>query len=468
MKKALASSFVVLACCMQAMAQGAAAKDPLEFIARAERLFAATQNEDGILLLWDALELLRQHPEQPTSAAGIAAALKLLQANDPLHGDRLAAFTAFARTQVDLATLYRGKKWHSAAAAQLNVADRFDPTAGTKERAQFDAAKAKSAEPPVAATPTLLQRESVLRGFGPWQERGDTLECGAHEAQTGWFDWIVNAKHADCELSVEFRSSDPKAAHDCALLVGVDSSPFYQVIAAYYPEDTCYDLVIFEHTDSDAKRLVNRDVQVLPTPDGFHRLTFRVQGTILYARLDAAPPLEVKVADAPRGHFGLTVGIKNQASVPITLRNLRIGPWPPLTEEEAKLEANAATRERVTKTIDAANGLIKAKPEVATLRLRATRGDLNTLPASALRSSLTKTIEDLLNKSDLLHPRWKKVAQEGARSLIAIADRYAAARQVRAAGRLVTMAAGVDPEGCAARLIAASQAVEAWEKEHKR
>jgi len=30
------------------------------------------------------------------------------------------------------------------------------------------------------------------------------------------------------------------------------------------------------------------------------------------------------------------------------------------------------------------------------------------------------------------------------------------------------MAAGVDPEGCAARLIAASQAVEAWEKEHKR
>src|SRR5262245_21622086 len=303
MKKALATSVAALACCMQGMAQRVVAADPLELIARAERLVAATEKEDGILLVWDALELLRQHPEQPTSGAGTAAALKLLQGNDPLHGDRLAAFTAFARTQVDLATLYRGKKWYSVAAIQLDVADRFDPTAGTKERAQLAAVKPKSAEPPVAETPTLLQRASVLRAFGPWQERGDTLECGAHEAQTEWFDWIVNAKHADCELSVEFRSSDPKAAHDCALLVGVDSSPFYQVIAAYYPEDACYDLVIFEYTDSDGKRLVNRDVQALPTADGFHRLTFRVQGTHLYARLDAAPPVEARVADAPRGHF---------------------------------------------------------------------------------------------------------------------------------------------------------------------
>jgi hypothetical protein len=468
MKKALASSFAALACCLQGMAQGAAAKDPLEFIARAERLFAAAEQEDGILLLWDALELLRQQPEQPTSAGGTAAALKLLQGNDPLHGDRLAAFAAFARAQVDLAIVYRGKKWYSVAAAQLDVADRFDPTAGTKERAQLAAAKPKSAEPPVAETPTLLQRASVLRAFGPWQERGDTLECGAHEAKTEWFDWIVNATHADCELSVEFRSSDPKAAHDCALLVGVDSSPYYQVIAAYYPEDACYDLVIFEYTKSDSKRLVNRDVQVLRTADGFHRLTFRVQGTNLQARLDTAPPLEVKVADAPRGHFGLTVGISNQASVPITLRNLRIGPWPPPTDEDVRLEANAATQERVTKTIDAANWMIKTKPEVATLQLRSARRDVATLPAGVLRSNLTKTLEDLLNKSDLLHARWKKVAQEGARSLVGIADRYAAAGHKRAAHRLVKTAADVDPEGCAARLAAAKQAVEEWESAHKR
>ncbi|HEX6811421.1 MAG TPA: hypothetical protein VF384_07350 [Planctomycetota bacterium] len=468
MRKALASSFAAVACCMQGVAQSAAA-NPLELIVRAERSFAGAQNEDGILLLWDALELLRQQAMQPTSASGTAAASKLLQDNDPLHGERLAAFTAFARTQVDLAIVYRGKKWFSAAAVQLDVADRFDATAATRERAQLAAAKPKSADTALPETPTLLQRASAVRTDGPWQERGDTLECGAHEANTGWFEWIVDATHADCELSVEFRSSDPKAAHDCALLVGVDSHvPFYQVVAAYYAEDACYDLVIIEHKDGGAKSLGNHDVKLLPTASGFHRLTFRVQGTNLLARLDDAPALEVKVGDAPRGRFGLTVGLKNQASVPITLRDLRIGPWPPLTEEEVRTNANAATQQRVAKAIDTANWMIKTKPEVATLRLRAARRDLLTLPASVLRTSLTKTVEDLLNKSDLLYPRWKRMTQEGARSLVAVADRYAAAGQDRAALRLVAIAADVDPEGCAARLAAAKQAVEARGTERKR
>lgn len=54
------------------------------------------------------------------------------------------------------------------------------------------------------------------------------------------------------------------------------------------------------------------------------------------------------------------------------------------------------------------------------------------------------------------------------RSLITLADRYVAVGQVRAAGRLVELAAALDPETCGDRLAVARQAAAAWLQEHPR
>jgi len=58
--------------------------------------------------------------------------------------------------------------------------------------------------------------------------------------------------------------------------------------------------------------------------------------------------------------------------------------------------------------------------------------------------------------------------RERCHAFVALADRYATAGQVRAAHRLVVIAAELDPEGSAAKLAATRQAVEEWKKTNGR
>ena len=456
-----------------AVAQSPQSQDPLALVGRAEQLCAAPdkeEKEDAILLLWDAFEQLGARAAQPEGAAGLSTALALLQANDPLHGERLAACTAVARAHADLALLYRGKKWFATASQCLDLAERFDRVPAARERANLVAAWPKGLERPSSSAPardSLLQRSAALRAEGPWAERGDVLECGPHPANTPWYDWVLPGQHEDCELSIEFRSSDAKAGHDCALLVGLDSNTaFYQVIAAYYTDKAMYDLVILEHDAGKPAKLVGGAwVSPVATPDGFHRLTFRVHGDSLRAQLDSTPAVEVKASVVPRGRFGVTVGIHNQPSVAVTLRNLRCDPWPPLTEEAVRARAEAAAQKRIGQAVDSAPALLARKEaETAASALRAALRDADSLAVGAVRTNLTRSIEAMLAKADLLHPRRKKAGQDGARAFVALAERYATAGQLRAAHRLAVIAAELDPEGSAAKLAATRQAVEEWKK----
>ena len=206
-----------------ALSQEGQAANPFTLVANAERCLAQGATEDGILLLWDALDGFAARPDQSASAAGVRAALELLQGHDPLHGERLALLKAQARAQIDLALVYRGKKWGLSAADCLDLADRFEVGASHKERTQLQALPPGS-EPSVLEPRgySLLKRREAVRAVGPWHEVGDTLEFDRHPAKTGWYEWIIDAEHEDCELSVEFRSSDEKAAHDCSLHVGLD------------------------------------------------------------------------------------------------------------------------------------------------------------------------------------------------------------------------------------------------------
>ncbi|MFY9343600.1 MAG: hypothetical protein WAT39_13980 [Planctomycetota bacterium] len=451
------------------LAQEGQTVDPLELVARAERLVAESP-EDAILLLWAALERLGRSAE-PTSAAATTAALGLLQTHDPLHADRSAALIAQARAQVDLALLYRGKKWVLCAADCLDLADRFDATVSYKERAQL-------AKLPVGGEPSireprghsLLRRAEVVRAEGPWREAGDTLECGYHPAKTPWYEWILDGRHEDCELSVEFRSSDRKAGFDCALLVGLDNGDFfYQCIAAYYPDEGHFDVRLYERKGEAAESLASSWVASLPGPGDFHRLTLRVHGKKLRVQLDATPAFEATAQVVPRGRFGLTVGVDNQDSAPITLRNFERRPWPPLTEAAQRAIAQEVIRKRIVEGIDGANALMTRKePEAAARWLRVARRDAVNLDSGPLRTSLVKSIEDLLAKADLLHTRRQKVARDGVRAFVELADRYAAAGRVRAALRTVELAAWLDAEQCAVRLGLARQAVAAWRQQQGR
>jgi hypothetical protein len=155
--------------------------------------------------------------------------------------------------------------------------------------------------------------------------------------------------------------------------------------------------------------------------------------------------------------------------VPITLRNFERRPWPPLTEAEQRVIAQERVRKRIVEGIDGASALLNRKEqEAAARRLRVAGRDTMNLDAGPLRASLGKSIAELAPKADLLCARRLKVGQEGVRGLTALADRYVAVGQVRAACRLVELAAALDPEACGDRLALARQAVAKWQQEHGR
>jgi hypothetical protein len=445
------------------LAQAGEVVDPFTLIARAERAFTDAAADEGIVLLWSVIDQLAASPERAATAAGVAAVNALLRTHDPLDAERRAVLSACARAQLGLALLYRGKKWGRSALDCLDLADRFEPGASRKEREQLVAARLVNGEPSVLEPRgySLLQRHEAVRAEGPWREVGDTLECGAHPAQTPWYEWTIDARHEDCELAVEFRSSDPKAPHDCALLVGLDRDDwYYQCIAAYYAEDGRYDVGLFERKGTAAATIASASVAPLPGPDGFHRLTLRVHGKALRVQLDDAPALEANAKIAPRGRFGITVGLENQASVPITLRSFERRPWPPLSAAERHAIVQDGVRERIVEGIDGAGALLGRKePDAAAQRLRIAWRDTTSLDRGPLRASLAKAIDELAPKADLLHSRRQKVGHEGVRALTALADRYAAGGQVRAACRLVELAAALDPVASEARLAQARQAV---------
>lgn len=421
-------AFVSLVGANSVFAQEAPAtpEHPIEMVARAEELCAKGSKEAAIVLLWMALERFGKQAVDPASAAGTKAAMALLQTHDPLHGERQALYASHARARTELAGFYRGRKWYTFAGDQLDLADDFDSAIGQQERAALLRANAKPLAPSITEPKgySLLHRVETLRVNGPWVEWGDTLVCGAHKANKPFYEWTIDARHEDCELSVEF-SSQAGLGHDCSLLLGLDAAgPWYHFIAAYYADSGRYDLVLWENTDQGAKRIAWATVGSLPDADGFHRMSLRVHGKSLRAQLGAAKALEVDVKQPPRGRFGLAVGIDNQDSAPITLREFRLQPWPPLGEAEALARATAAAKARIAESITGAAVLIQRKePEAGARRLLVARQDALRLPPGALRDSLVQSTDEYLNKADSLRGQARRLDLDGARKLCAMADK---------------------------------------------
>lgn len=452
--------------------------EPVALVSRAEKLLKSKEVEDAVLLLWQALDLLSTLPANAVHDATALSARFLLAENDPREAQRRATFTSIAKQQVELAAAYRAKKWLDTAATRLVVADRFDRDAGVKERAAIEAARPKAnakeppAPPPKPAQPQLaplLQRANTEFVHGDWKESGDVLECQAPVNQH--FEWVTSAAHADHEVVVEFRPVDAKVEHNAVLAVGLAIQPGthnysgYRLQCAYYPKTNEYGLILFAVRGMAFESLGDAWVPAGTSTDGFRRLSIQVHGPRLRAQLDGGPPIEVATPADVRGKVGVLHGVADRPTCAVQFRNLRIDALPAdrPTDDELRAQQEAENQNAITVAVDEAKDLLaKKQPEPASLRLREALGRVRDLPAGVLRDNLHKSIGQMLAQADPLAPRRKKAAQTIASELVTLADEYAKAGLVRAAHVLVEDAAGFDPEGQAARLAAAEQAVRQW------
>lgn len=459
--------------------QPAAAADtePMRLVQRAEQLLGKGEVEDAVLLLWRALGELTALPEDPVRGACRLTAEHLLAEHDPRDAARLQVHASIARQQLTLAQAYKGRKWYETALGRCDVARRYDRGEADKVHAAIAAARPKAkaeaaaaaAEPDGERADRWLQRAETQFVSGDWRMVDGLLQV-THPAG-GHAEWITNAVHEDHEVVVEFRPVDPRHVHDATLMVGCEILPGtanfsgYRAQCSYSPEHDAYVLDVWAIRGMEFRSLGNAWMQSPPNADGFRRLSVQVNGKSLRIQLDAAKALEAE-ADAPvRGHVGLIHGIDGSQSCPVQFRGLRVDPLPSdmPSDEHLRERRLAALQSTIAGAVDRAKALLRDKqPEPAAQLLRQTLHDVSELPAGLLRENLGKAIAELLRSADPLAARRTKAAAQIAGELVTLADAYAAAGMVRAAHELVLDAARFDPDGTAARLAAAAEAVGAW------
>ncbi len=450
------------------------AKDVLAAITRAEGMLKNKEVEEAILLLWQAIDQLDRLPANPVHEAARLSALYLLQTNDPLEGRRRAMLTNAAKGQVELAALYRGKKWFDAASDRIDVAARLDRDVVGKERALLDAARPKpkpgTATPPEPAKPKvdpLLDRAKARFVYGEWREVEGMLECDPGASNS---EWVADAAHADHEVVVEFRPADPAKPHNLALAVGHELSPTsnsfggYRAMVAWNPKLQQYWITLYRLRDHKNTDLAQSLVTPAPTQDGFRRLSIQVRGSRLRAQLDGTTPIETDAGEPVRGTVGLMMGLENNPTCPVRFRNLRIDPLPAdaPTDDELRAERAAERQGAIAAAVDAAKAHIAKKElEPASLRLREALALVDALEAGVLRDNLAKTIEPMLAQADSFAAKRKKTDQTVAAEFVLLADAYAKNGMVRVAEVLAGTAVQFD-RGQSARLDAAREAVQKW------
>ena len=476
----LAVAITLFASTLAAQAEKQQKVEPVTLVSRAEKLLQKKELEEAVLLLWQALDLLATLPSNPVHDSTALSARFLLKENDPREAKRREVFASVAKQQLELAVAYRAKKWLDTAATRLDVADGYDREAGAKERAALEAAKPKSKlaaaapkkeeeKPAASKLSPLLQRANAEWVQGEWKEVGDALE--SLPPKDVLQEWVTTATHGDHEVVVEFRPLEPTRDHNATLCVGLGmpaGAPNYggyRLQCAYYAGSKQYGLVLWALRGMNYEKLGEQWVKGNPSADGFHRVSIQVRGPVLRARLDQDAPIEVTTPADVRGKVGLSQGINNTTTCAVQFRNMRVDPLPadPLTAEEQRAKDEAANQDALTKAVADAKELIaKKQPEPASLMLREALDRVAAMSAGVLRDNLQKSIEQMLMEADPIAARRKRAAQTIATELVALADEYGKAGLVRAALVLVERGAAFDPEGQAARLAAAQQAVAQW------
>jgi hypothetical protein len=471
----------------QAPAAGAAAAakaDPVALVAQAEKQLGKKDAdvEGAVLLLWQALDALADAPASTVRDATAMSARFLLQQHDPREADRRKAQASVAKQQVELATAYRLKKWLETATTRLDVADRYDRDAGTKERAAIAAARPKDkpattkpaagAPKPAAAPPSLLQKAQAEFVVGSWTEGDGVVRLAPLTPESGTInEWVARATHADHEVSLEFRPLEAGRKFDVALCVGLGILPDSNVYsgvrlhAAYDPEGDQIGVQTIQLVRGAHTAIADVWHPASKTADGWRRLTVRVQGESLRVIVDETDYGTSAAKGAVKGKVGMMNGMSGRPTCGLEIRNLRIAPLPAdaPTDDERKAAAEADSRDAITRLVDEGKALLdKKQPEPAATKLREALARIDAMDPGVLRDSLRAGVEPQLDKADALAPRRRKAAQAIAAEFTALADLYATAGWARAAERVVAYATSFDPVGAQARATKAREDVLAW------
>ena len=455
--------------------------EPIALVNQAEQLLQKKETEDAILMLWQALDELAQRPSNPVHEATSLSARFLLSEHDPREMERRRVFASVAKQQVELATAYRGKKWLQVAASRLEVADRYDRDIGAKERALLLAAKPKDpkvaqGQPPAAPEPgkpglsPLLQRANTPRIFGEWREVGDCLESCAQTGNEGYLlEWVPSGTHADQEIIVEWKATEPTKDHNLGIWVGFDEERVgrkgYRAQVQYHPEARSYEVSLSEYPRDGKPDLASKLVEAPIEAGGFHRLSVQVRGTQIHVELDSTSAISANTEAPVRGQAGLFSGVAAVACGPIQYRNFRIDPLPAdlPSDEEVRAKAAADNQNAITQGVDAAKDLInKKQPEAASLRLRDVLTHVDDMAAGVLRDNLKKSIEQMLTQTDSIAAKRKKAAQAISAELAALADQYATAGLVRAGLAIAQQASAFDEAAQVARIATLREKVQQW------
>ena len=456
--------------------------EPVGLVSKAEQALQKPEQdrdvEAAVMMLWQALAELATRPSNAVHEATTLSARFLLQQHDPREAERRRVFTAIAKSQVELATAYRTKKWFDTAATRLDVADALDRDAGAKERAALLAALPKApvaapAKKPDAAKPLLpamLQRSGTKWTFGNWREAADHLASPALPPNDN-VEWITNTTHGDHEIVVEWKPEDPSKDCNLALCVGLgklDGSTSYSGFRAkvvYHTGPKMWGVHLWEIVEQDVRELTFQNFTLPPSEDGWHRLAVQVHGSQLRAILDNQQPVTAATSKPPLGCVGLFVGDSKLPSGPVRFRNLRVDPLPADTPSDDELRAAAESERQnaITNAVDAAKALLaKKQMEPAALALRGALADVREMSPGVLRDNLVKSIQQMLGQADPLQPKRQKAAQDATASLAALSQQYATAGWARCALTVALRAADFDPDGQTALVAKAREALQQW------
>jgi len=134
------------ATCFVALAAAQGTADPPEpsaLVSRAESELKNKEPDVAIVVLWEALQQLASMPSVAANDPVRQSALRLLSENDPNDERRRAIFASIAKQQIELASLYRGKKWLDVVATRVAAAAAFDLDIAAAERPSSDATKTR-------------------------------------------------------------------------------------------------------------------------------------------------------------------------------------------------------------------------------------------------------------------------------------------------------------------------------------
>lgn len=424
-------------------------REALACIAQAEHALAAGRGEDALVLLWAAREGLAGLPGSAREAA-YGALEELLPKADPLFAERTRIEHAAARSLLSLARAYRGRKWIDAASRIAEQAVLFDRASVTKEFPRAgqgaDGTGAGSLDGASASDPYSELGQMLVDG--EWQVRDGALHTPELTDVPAMY--LTNKSLDDHRIELSVDIGDRSAMF--GVLVGARApDDLYIVDFQFWKGNGVVLTRLWRWSGGELKDLAGAQVDLGRFRQPSVRFEVLVRGSQVEAVVDGTSVLVGRAEELMHGTFGFYVSPSSEHRGSLAIRDLRISPTPREGQEGPTPNVDEGLQREVAAALTEAEELLARKlPEPAAERLRNARGSVLEIAAPTLRASLLGSIDQLLDATDPLEARRRKVFADAASSFQPLAEQYSERGLHRAAAAVAGWMAALDPEGRAA------------------